>query len=80
MAGYEEIPSASTPKLEKFRLSIPEQDLKDFKGLLRIYKLAPKTNENLHPENSNSSVSHARMTATKDDLLNEYDWDAPTFL
>ena len=76
MAGYDTIPAGSSLQVDKFTLSIPDQEIKDFKDLLRLSKLAPKTYENLHADAKTGKfgVSHEWMTTTKDYWLNQYDW------
>lgn len=74
MTEYDHVPSACTLNLEKFNMSIPEQDLDDFKNLLRLSKLAPKTYENLHSEEGGFGLDHAWMSAAKDYWLNRYNW------
>ncbi|KEF50993.1 uncharacterized protein A1O9_12947, partial [Exophiala aquamarina CBS 119918] len=76
MSGYDTIPSASKLKVEMFTLSIPEQALNDFKDLLRLSNLAPKTYENLHTDDGNFGVSHEWMTNAKNYWLTKYDWRA----
>ncbi|KAJ9615925.1 hypothetical protein H2200_002002 [Cladophialophora chaetospira] len=78
MAGYDTIPQGASLQVDKFTLSIPDQEIQDFKDLLRLSKLAPKTYENLHAnaKEGKFGVSHEWMTKAKDYWLNEYDWRA----
>ncbi|ETI25700.1 hypothetical protein G647_02474 [Cladophialophora carrionii CBS 160.54] len=78
MSGYDTIPQGANIQVDKFTLSIPDQELQDFKDLLRLSKLAPKTYENLHAnaKDGKFGVSHEWMSKAKDFWLNEYDWRA----
>ncbi|EXJ57262.1 hypothetical protein A1O7_07609 [Cladophialophora yegresii CBS 114405] len=78
MSGYDTIPQGANIQVDKFTLSIPDQELQDFKDLLRLSKLAPKTYENLHAnaKDGEFGVSHEWMSKAKDFWLNEYDWRA----
>ncbi|KAK5209300.1 hypothetical protein LTR41_004836 [Exophiala xenobiotica] len=74
MAGYDTIPQGANIKVDKFTLSISDEELSDFKTLLRLSKLAPQTYENLHTEDGTFGVSHEWMSKAKEYWLNEYDW------
>ncbi len=73
MAGYDTIPLAAQLQPAKFTLSIPEQELSDFKTLLRLSKLAPHTYENFQTDGS-FGVSHEWMSQTKEYWQSQYDW------
>lgn len=73
MAGYDTIPAGAQIRVDKFNLSVPEQDLADFKDLLRLSKLAPRTYENLTTD-GNMGVSHEWMTKAKEYWQTTYDW------
>ncbi|KAH0832487.1 hypothetical protein AYO21_05169 [Fonsecaea monophora] len=74
MAGYDTIPQNAELKVDKFTLSIPDQQLSEFKDLLRLSKLAPRTYENLHTDDGEFGVSYYWMKKAKDYWLNQYDW------
>jgi len=74
MAGYDTVPENAGLKVDSFTLSIPDQELSDFKELLRLSKLAPQTYENLHTDDGKFGVSYDWMKKAKDYWLNEYDW------
>ncbi|KAK5418788.1 hypothetical protein LTR06_002538 [Exophiala xenobiotica] len=74
MAGYDTIPQGANIKVDKFTLSISDEELSDFKTLLRLSKLAPQTYENLHTDDGTFGVSHEWMSKAKEYWLNEYDW------
>jgi microsomal epoxide hydrolase len=76
MADYGTVPEGASIQVDKFTLSIPDQDIDDFKTLLRLSKLAPKTYENLHADAKAGKfgVSHEWMSKAKEYWLDEYDW------
>lgn len=74
MAGYDNIPRGANVKVDKFLLSISDEEISDFKTLLRLSKLAPQTYENLHADDGKFGVSHEWMSKAKEYWLNEYDW------
>jgi microsomal epoxide hydrolase len=76
MASYDTVPQGASIQVDKFTLSIPDQEVQDFKDLLRLSKLAPKTYENLHADTKAGKfgVSYEWMTKAKDYWLNQYDW------
>ena len=73
MASYDTVPAEAQLKVKPFHLEIPEQDINDFKALLRLSKLAPKTFENLQTD-GRFGVTHEWMTTTKDYWEKTYDW------
>lgn len=74
MAEYDNIPSRATVKVDKFKISISDEQISDLKTLLRLSPLAPETYENLHTDNGRYGVSYEWMKKAKDHWLNEYDW------
>ncbi len=78
MAGYDNIPRGANVKVDKFLLSISDEEISDFKTLLRLSKLAPQTYENLHADDGKFGVSHEWMSKAKEYWLNEYDWFVPS--
>uniref|UniRef100_A0A8H7NH95 Epoxide hydrolase N-terminal domain-containing protein n=1 Tax=Bionectria ochroleuca TaxID=29856 RepID=A0A8H7NH95_BIOOC len=50
MAEYSRIPTAAQLQLENFQLHISEEKVDEFKRLLRLSKLAPKTYESLQTD------------------------------
>lgn len=74
MAGYDTLPAGANVPVDKFTLSIPDQELQDFKNLLRLSKLAPQTYENMHSFDGEHGVSYYWMKKAKEYWLNEYDW------
>jgi microsomal epoxide hydrolase len=80
MSDYATVPPGCTLKVERFKLCVHEQDLSDFKTLLRLSKLAPETYENLHTDDGKYGVSHEWMTGAKEYWLNKYDWHVHSIL
>lgn len=73
MASFATIPAGATLRPEKFELKVSEQDLKDFKDLLRLSKLAPETYENTRTD-GRYGVTHEWMSQTKAYWETKYDW------
>jgi microsomal epoxide hydrolase len=73
MASYETIPAAAALRPQKYHLEIPDQDVSDFKELLRLSRLAPKTYENLQSDGK-YGVTHEWMSKAKEYWLTKYDW------
>lgn len=73
MATYDNIPQAAQLRPQRYHLEVPDQEISDFKDLLRISRLAPKTYENLQTEN-NYGVTHEWMSKAKEYWLTKYDW------
>lgn len=70
---YGTIPSSATLKPTKFTASVPEQQLKDFKDLLRLSQIGPQTYENLQEDRS-FGVTHKWLTKAKQEWESSYDW------
>jgi microsomal epoxide hydrolase len=60
-------------KLQEFKASIPDQDLKDFEALLSLSKIGPETFENTSGDAA-YGLSHSWVVKAKDRWLNGYDW------
>ncbi|KEF61011.1 uncharacterized protein A1O9_02575 [Exophiala aquamarina CBS 119918] len=73
MANYGTVPEAAQLRPLRYHLEVPDRDISDFKDLLRISRLAPKTYENLQSEN-NYGVTHEWMSKAKEYWLTKYDW------
>ncbi|KIW44806.1 uncharacterized protein PV06_03252 [Exophiala oligosperma] len=74
MAEYDNVPSRASVKVDKFELSIPDEQISDLKTLLRLSPLAPETYENLHTDDGKFGVSYEWMKKAKEHWLNKYDW------
>ncbi|KAK4940405.1 hypothetical protein LTR10_019511 [Elasticomyces elasticus] len=73
MAGYDSIPSAASLRPEKYKISFPEQQLSDFKNLLKLSPLAPHTYENLQGD-GRFGVTYDWMSKAKEYWENQYNW------
>jgi len=73
MATYDTVPETAQLRPQIYHLEVPDQDISDFKDLLRLSKLAPKTYENTQIEN-NYGVTHEWMAKAKEHWLTKYDW------
>ena len=62
-------PSSAKP----FTLHIPDQDLDDWRQLLKLSKLPPQTWEGSH-EDGRYGVTHKWLSETRDYWLNTYSW------
>lgn len=71
--AYDEIPKKATIAPEKFTAHVSDQELDDFKQLLRLSKIGPKTFENLQ-EDRRFGLSHAWITKAKERWEQGYDW------
>lgn len=47
MSNYDTLPKAVCLELTSFTVAIPDNELRDFRELLRLSKLGPKTYENV---------------------------------
>jgi len=75
MGSYDRLPEGCQLQPSPFTLSVPEQDYSDFKDLLRLSKLAPKTYENLQND-YRFGVSHDWMSKAKEFWEKQFDWYA----
>lgn len=64
-------PSCAKP----FTLSVSDQDLSEWRQLLQLSKLGPKTYEN-HQSERNFGVTYKWLSDAKEHWLNRYDWRA----
>jgi pimeloyl-ACP methyl ester carboxylesterase len=71
--SFATVPAGGTIDLKPFELSVPEQDVVDFKTLLRLSKLGPETFENLQPA-GRYGISRAWLTNAKEVWENAFDW------
>ena len=73
MAGYDGIPVNASLSPEKFAVNISDQELSQFKELLRLSRLAPKTYESLQTD-GRFGVSHDWMCEAKNYWETTFDW------
>ncbi|KAJ1324493.1 microsomal epoxide hydrolase [Microdochium nivale] len=67
------IPSTAQDKVVPFKLGFPDQDLSEFRDLLRLSKIGPPTWWNQH-DDSQYGVSRGWLSTAKDTWLNDFDW------
>lgn len=73
--SYSTLPSGATLKPAPFRVNVPEPDLSDFKQLLRLSKVGPKTYENLLTDRV-FGLNHEWFSTTKTYWETSYNWRA----
>jgi microsomal epoxide hydrolase len=71
-------PFATPPSTAKitpspFRIAIPDEQLSEFKTLVKLSKIAPQTYENLQADRR-FGVTHEWMSTLKQEWLNNFDW------
>ncbi|KAF2450600.1 epoxide hydrolase-like protein [Karstenula rhodostoma CBS 690.94] len=64
-------PSSARP----FTLHVPDQDLSEWRQLLQLSRLGPKTFENTQTKD-NLGITYDWLSSAKDHWLNKYDWRA----
>ena len=72
-ADYGIIPHNASLRINKFQASVPDSDLKDFKDLLRLSKVGPKTFEN-QQKDRRFGVTHQWLSEAKQHWEYVYDW------
>ncbi|EER45056.1 epoxide hydrolase [Histoplasma capsulatum var. duboisii H88] len=72
-ASYSTIPSVASKAPEVFHVAIPEQQLSDFKTLLKLSKIPAPTYESLQ-EDGRYGISHKWLAETKKYWEEEFDW------
>jgi len=75
MSSYDTIPRRATLQLTKFNAIVTDDELSDFKQLLKLSKIGPKTYENLQ-EDRRFGVTHAWLSDAKTYWEQKYDWYA----
>ncbi|KAL4779816.1 Alpha/Beta hydrolase protein [Aspergillus varians] len=74
-APFTKLPSTASITPSPFRVAIPDQQISDFKTLIRLSKIAPQTYENLQAD-GRYGVTHEWMSTMKEEWLNNFDWRA----
>ena len=72
--SYDKFPSNATLKPTRFVTNIPDQQLSDFKTLLRLSPIGPETYENTTRTDGQYGIGRKWLIETKDFWLNQYDW------
>lgn len=73
MSSYAQLPSGATLKPEKFTAHVSDEQLNDFKQLLKLSKIGPETYENLK-EDRYFGVSRKWLADSKKYWETGYDW------
>ena len=71
---YDTLPVNATLKPSKFEAHVPDEQLSDFKTLLRLSPVGPKTYENTTRTDGQYGIGRQWLIETKDYWQNEYDW------
>ncbi|KAL4948276.1 Alpha/Beta hydrolase protein [Aspergillus filifer] len=72
---FTKLPLTASTKPSPFSIAISDEQLSDFKTLVKLSKIAPQTYENLLAD-GRYGVTHDWMTTMKEEWLNSYDWRA----
>jgi microsomal epoxide hydrolase len=72
---WDRLPAEATLHPKPFRANVSDQELEDFKELLRLSKLGPKTFENLQSD-EHFGISRDWLASAKDHWLHNHDWYA----
>lgn len=72
-APFTRLPSAASITPSPFHIAIPDEQLSDFKTLVKLSKIAPQTYENLQTD-GRYGVTHEWMSTMKAEWLNKFDW------
>ncbi|KAL4937998.1 hypothetical protein BDV06DRAFT_226412 [Aspergillus oleicola] len=72
---FTKLPPTASITPSPFRVAISDEQLSDFKTLVKLSKIAPQTYENLLKD-GRYGVTHEWMTTMKEEWLNNYDWRA----
>ena len=73
MADYGVVPHSASLRINKFEAAVPESDLKDFRHLLRLSKIGPKTYENSQ-QDRRFGVTREWLEKAKEHWEYVYDW------
>ena len=73
MPGFDALPSGVVSKPKPFELHVPDQDLEDFKQLLKLSPIASVTFEN-QQEDRRFGVTRKWLSDAKEHWLTKFDW------
>lgn len=73
MADYDNIPKNATLVPSRFKVKIPEAQVKDLTDLLRLSKIGPRTYENLRDDRK-FGITHQWLTEAKEYWEKVYNW------
>lgn len=72
--AYDKIPLSATLKPTEFEACAPQQDLDDFKQLLKLSKLGPRTYENTKKGDPFWGVTYDWLSKAKKEWEDDFDW------
>ncbi|KAL4901390.1 hypothetical protein BDW74DRAFT_160379 [Aspergillus multicolor] len=72
---FAKFPSTASITPSPFNVAVPDEQLSDFKTLLKLSRIAPQTYENLRGERQ-YGVTHEWMSTMKEEWLSRFDWRA----
>lgn len=72
-SAFSRVPSTAKTIPTPFRVSIPEDQLTEFKTLIRLGKLGPRTYENSQPDNR-YGVTYDWLQDMQKQWVNDFDW------
>ena len=75
--AFDTIPSTATLKPQRFEAHVSDPDLDDFKHLLRLSKIGPKTYENLKTDRY-FGISRDWLVEAKQYWETKFDWHEPS--
>lgn len=70
---FSKLPSTATITPSPFTITVSDEQLSEFKTLVKLSKIAPQTYENLQAD-GRYGVTHEWMTTMKEKWLNNFDW------
>ena len=71
--AFDKLPSTATLKAQPFQAHVSDQELNDFKQLLKLSKIGPKTYENLKTDRY-FGISRDWLTEAKKHWETKFDW------
>ncbi|KAL2838757.1 Alpha/Beta hydrolase protein [Aspergillus pseudodeflectus] len=72
-APFSKLPSTAKITPSIFRIAVSDEQLSEFKTLVKLSKIGPQTYENTR-EDGRFGVTHGWISARKDEWLNSFDW------
>ncbi|KAL3492575.1 Alpha/Beta hydrolase protein [Aspergillus germanicus] len=72
-APFAKLPSTAKISPSPFRIAVPDEQLSEFKTLVKLSKIGPQTYENTQ-EDRRFGVTHGWISERKEEWLNNFDW------
>jgi microsomal epoxide hydrolase len=72
-APFAKLPSTAKISPSPFRIAVPDEQLSEFKTLVKLSKIGPQTYENTQ-EDRRFGVTHGWISERKEEWLNSFDW------